>query len=114
MSAIVNSRARRRELTRAGIIDASTRLFVRNGYDQTTLGGVAEAVGISVPTLLTYFPTKEHLVLAREYDILAAFERTIADPARAADTLTLWNDLVVTYIEGKLGPLEAFGRRLQW
>jgi AcrR family transcriptional regulator len=113
-TAIPVSRARRRELTRAEIIDTSTRLFVRNGYEQTTLGGVAEAVGISVPTLLTHFPTKERLVLAREYDILAAFERTIADQARAADTLTLWHDLVVTYVQGRLGPLDAFGRRLQW
>ena len=112
--ATANSRARQRELTRAEIIDASTRLFVRRGYEQTTLGRVAEAVGISVPTLLTHFPSKEHLVLAREYDILAAFERTIADPARGADTLTLWNDLVVTYVQGKLGPLEVFGRRLEW
>jgi AcrR family transcriptional regulator len=114
LPATASSRARRRELTRAEIIDTSTRLFFRLGYEQTTLGSVAEAVGISVPTLLTHFPAKEHLVLAREYDILAAFERTIADPARSADTLTLWNDLVVTYVEGKLGPLDAFGRRLQW
>jgi AcrR family transcriptional regulator len=113
-AAIANSRARRRELTRAEIIDASSRLFVRQGYEQTTLGRVAAAVGISVPTLLTHFPTKEHLVLAREYDILAAFERTIADPVRGADTLTLWNDLVVTYVQGRLGPLKVFGRRLEW
>ena len=66
-----NSRAKRRELTRAEIIDTSTRLFVRLGYEQTTLGGIAETVGISVPTLLTHFPTEEHLFLAREYDILA-------------------------------------------
>lgn len=112
--ATASSRARRRELTRAEIIDTSTRLFVRHGYEQTTLGAVAEAVGISVPTLLTHFPAKEHLVLAREYDILAAFERTIADPARGADTLTRWDELVVTYVAGKLGPLDVFGRRLQW
>jgi AcrR family transcriptional regulator len=107
-------RAQRRELTRAEIIDISTRMFVHDGYDATTLGAVAEAVGISVPTLLTHFPSKEHLVLAREYDILAAFERTVADPGRAGDTLTLWNQLVTTYVRGKAGPLDAFARRLRW
>jgi AcrR family transcriptional regulator len=111
---VTGRRARRREATRAEIIDASTRLFVHGGYEATTLGGVAEAVGISVPTLLSHFPSKEHLVLAREWDILAEFERTVVDPARTADTLGLWDELVVTYVSGRAGPLPAFARRLQW
>jgi AcrR family transcriptional regulator len=107
-------REKRRSLTRAEIIGISTKMFVHDGYDATTLGAVADAVGISVPTLLSHFPSKEHLVLAREYDILAAFESTVTDPARAADTLTLWNDLVTVYVRGKAGPLPAYGRRVAW
>jgi AcrR family transcriptional regulator len=107
-------RAQRRELTRAEIIDSSTRLFVHNGYEATTLGSVADAVGISVPTLLSHFPSKEHLVLAREYDILADFERSIVDVDRTVDTLTVWDELVVAYVSGKARPLPAFARRLQW
>ena len=107
-------RAQRRESTRAEIVDRSTRMFVRGGYEATTLGAVADAVGISVPTLLSHFPSKEHLVLAREWDILAEFERSVTDPGRAVDTLTAWNDLVVAYVSGKAGPLPAFARRLQW
>jgi AcrR family transcriptional regulator len=110
----VGRRAQRRELTRAEIIDRSTRLFVHNGYEATTLGAVAEAVGISVPTLLSHFPSKEHMVLAREYDILDEFERSIVDTARTADTLSAWDALVVSYVSGKAHPLPAFARRLQW
>jgi AcrR family transcriptional regulator len=110
----VGRRQRRRELTRAEIIAISTRMFVRSGYETTTLAAVAEQVGISVPTLLSHFPSKEHLVLAREYDILAEFERSLADPERTADTLSVWNDMVVTYVRGRAGPLEAYTRRMRW
>lgn len=46
------------------------RLFLERGYDATTVNDVAAAAEISPMTVFRYFPTKEDLVLADEYDPL--------------------------------------------
>ena len=59
-------RERRRLETSAAIIAASRELFVRQGYDATTMDDVADAAVVSRRTLFRYFPTKEDLVFSDE------------------------------------------------
>lgn len=56
------------------------RLFLAHGYAATTVSQVAEAAEVSSMTVFRYFPTKEDLVLADEFDPLIA-ERLRQQPA---------------------------------
>jgi len=57
-------RARRQEETAERIRAASLELFVSRPYDEVTLADVAEAAGVTVPTLIAHFGRKEDLFLA--------------------------------------------------
>jgi AcrR family transcriptional regulator len=63
-------RERKRARTFSEIQREALRLFVAQGYEQTTIEQIAEAVEISPSTIFRYFPTKEDLVLTDEYDAL--------------------------------------------
>ncbi|WP_214324269.1 TetR/AcrR family transcriptional regulator [Nonomuraea sediminis] len=73
-------RDRRKAETYRSIQEHALRLFAERGFDQTTVGDVAEAAGVSSMTVFRHFPTKEDLVLADEYDPVLA-ERIAAGPA---------------------------------
>jgi AcrR family transcriptional regulator len=57
-------RERKRHETSERIIEQGLRLFVKNGYEATTLEAIAEAAGISRRTLFYYFKSKEDILLA--------------------------------------------------
>jgi AcrR family transcriptional regulator len=57
------------------------RLFAERGYDATTVADVAAAAEVSSMTVFRYFPTKEHLVMADEYDPIIV-ERIQARPSK--------------------------------
>jgi len=46
------------------LIEATTRILVREGFDKTTTNRIAETAGVSVGSLYQYFPSKEALVVA--------------------------------------------------
>ena len=54
--------------TEARLVDAATRLFVRNGYVATTLTAVAEEAGVAPRTVYLRFGTKVAL-FARVMDV---------------------------------------------
>lgn len=55
-------RERKRRETLVRIAENGLRLFVKNGFEATTLEAVASAAGISARTLFYYFKTKEELL----------------------------------------------------
>lgn len=72
--------ARREEILRVALA-----VFAREGYRGTSLREVAREVGVSLPGLMHYFESKEHLFAAilRERDA-ADYEAFAADDARDA------------------------------
>jgi TetR/AcrR family transcriptional regulator, regulator of autoinduction and epiphytic fitness len=46
---------------RTAVLAAATVLFLENGYDRTSLAGVAKSAGVSKATLFKQFPTKASL-----------------------------------------------------
>lgn len=67
--------------TRAQILDAARRLFVRQGYQHTSIREIAEQLGMTKTAVLYHFPTKA--------DILAAVaEPFIDDLAATLDRAT--------------------------
>jgi AcrR family transcriptional regulator len=72
MDAAVNSRqAARIARTEARILEAATELFVRDGYQPTTLAAVAAAAGVGERTVYVRFGTKVAL-LRRAVDVAVA------------------------------------------
>ena len=52
------------EVTRARILDMALDLFRRQGFDETTMRGIATAAGVSLGSTYYYFESKEDLVMA--------------------------------------------------
>jgi len=60
-----------KEETRVKILAAAEKLFLRNGYEQTTTRDIASAADIAAGTLFNYFPSKETLVMTMVADAMA-------------------------------------------
>lgn len=56
-------RERKKVKTRAMIEEHALKLFVKQGYEATTVEQIAEAAEVSPSTFFRYFPAKEDLVL---------------------------------------------------
>jgi AcrR family transcriptional regulator len=57
-------RERKRRETSERIVEKGLKLFVKNGYEATTLDLIAQAAGISRRTFFYYFKAKEEVLLA--------------------------------------------------
>lgn len=57
-------RERKQRETRIRIAETGLKLFLRDGYDETTLDAIAKEAGISRRTFFSYFRSKDDLVLA--------------------------------------------------
>jgi AcrR family transcriptional regulator len=69
---VLGLRERKKVKTRAAIREHALRLFREQGYAETTVDQIAEAAEVSPSTFFRYFPTKEDVVLADEFDPLLA------------------------------------------
>lgn len=80
-------RERKKQKTRATIVEVALRLFAENGYQQTTIAQIAEAADVSPRTVSTYFPAKEAIV----FDISFESKQRLADRihSRPADQDTM-------------------------
>ena len=65
-----------------GILDVAHELFLRDGYENTSMAAVAAAAGLSEGTLYNYFRNKIDLVLRAS---LAALERRVEAATRAVE-----------------------------
>jgi EmrB/QacA subfamily drug resistance transporter len=81
-------RERKKARTRATIQACAMRLFREQGYDATTIEQIIEAADVSETTFFRYFPTKEDVALADDYDprLIEAF---LAQPAHLAPVAAL-------------------------
>jgi AcrR family transcriptional regulator len=62
--AALGKRERRKAERREAILDIAQQSFLEQGYDRTTMSGIAEAMGGSKGTLWSYFDSKEELFAA--------------------------------------------------
>lgn len=61
-------RERKKARTRAAIQDAALRLYLKQGYHETTVEQIADAAEVSPATFFRYFPTKAETVLFDRLD----------------------------------------------
>lgn len=83
-------RERKKMNTRRAIRHHALELFLRKGYQETTVKQIVAAADVSESTFFRYFPTKEDVVLTDEYDPLfvAALH---AQPVDLSDLDTVLN-----------------------
>jgi AcrR family transcriptional regulator len=58
-----DARRPRWEATHRRIYDVALDLFDERGFEQVSVGQIAEAAGISVPTFYAHYPSKEHVIM---------------------------------------------------
>jgi len=65
-------REQKKASTRAAIQEHAMRLFLAQGFDETTVEMIAAAANVSQMTCFRHFPTKEAMVLSDPYDPMIA------------------------------------------
>lgn len=107
--------------TREAIVSAGTLLFIRDGYAGTSWDAVAEAAGVSRPTVVTAFGTKAAL-LSRVLDESLAEDdepvpvrdrpwfRPVWEATTAAETLDAYARVCVLIASRAAGVVEALHR----
>ena len=95
----VLTRAESQERTRARIVDAATRLFLRDGFKATSLEGIGEEAGFTRGAVYSNFESKTELGIAVIDELHAREERRLAedlaaagDPQAQLDVLASWGD----------------------
>jgi AcrR family transcriptional regulator len=93
-----------KEMTRGEILDAAQELFQSAGYQETSLGDVANKVGIGRTTFYEYFTDKEDLLCSLVEatlpqiieDIIAAVSRNVSPAEQLSDLATRMVEFVAT------------------
>ncbi|BBZ77680.1 TetR family transcriptional regulator [Mycolicibacterium anyangense] len=97
-------RERKKQRTRATLIDVAARLCVEQGYDNTTVDQIAAAADVSARTFSRYFPNKEAVVVAVISDVAdgvaAAFDH---QPLDITEHEALMRSTVETFRGGPAG-----------
>ncbi|MFH8799798.1 TetR family transcriptional regulator [Streptomyces sp. NPDC017936] len=75
-------RERKKQRTRYALLRAALELFTSQGYEQTTVDEIAEAVDVSQRTFFRYFAGKEEAALALTEMTLARFVEAVRDRPR--------------------------------
>jgi AcrR family transcriptional regulator len=60
----MNTPVTKAEATRTRILDAALEMFRRQGFEQTTMRGIATEAGVSLGSAYYYFESKDDLVMA--------------------------------------------------
>ncbi len=86
--------AARMARTKRALADAAVDLFIRQGYEETSIEEIAAAAGVSRRTFFRYFPTKEAVILEPMVDDINQFVERLE--ARPRDESILDSLLVVS------------------
>ena len=67
------ARINKAQLTKLEILQVASRLFLENGYSETSVRAIGNELDMSTGNITFYYPTKEH-VLAELVEILCEFQ----------------------------------------
>src|SRR5690349_5284114 len=87
-SRVLNRREEHKRVTRAALEEAALALFARDGYEQTTVEGIAAEAGVSVRTFFRYFSGKRHVLFGDvAFDRVTRLRRLLASRPVEEDPL---------------------------
>ena len=95
------------ERRRPQVLDAALKLFLKGGYDGTSMEAVAKAAGVTKPVVYACFSSKDELFRS----LLAREEELILTEVQAAFQDTDLSDPEPTLVEGFTGFLRAVDKR---
>jgi TetR/AcrR family transcriptional regulator, cholesterol catabolism regulator len=95
--------------SRARVVRAATKLFVRDGYKSTSMKAIAEQLGISPPALYWHFSSKQKLYLAAMEGLLNTFVDYVAEQITADEPREQLRQFVVGHVRWKLEQRDAAG-----
>jgi AcrR family transcriptional regulator len=91
----VGLRERKKQRTRATLIDAAVELCDRQGFDRTTVDQIAAITDVSPRTFSRYFATKDAIALALVDEVL---DRTAVELARQPRDINQFEALHRSYV----------------
>jgi AcrR family transcriptional regulator len=91
----VSLRERKALLTRQRIIAEAMRRFVADGYEQTTLESIADAIDLSPATIYRYFGSKEMIVFEGFQQGYGSYLDALRDQPADADVPTVLSRAVL-------------------
>jgi len=99
------TRSESREATRARLIAAAEKVFIRFGFDASSVERIAEAAGFSRGAFYSNFRDKDELFIAvlnkRRAGIAGAMDRVVHGESNAAERLRAARDLYVNLAKPK-------------
>ncbi|MFF3862555.1 TetR/AcrR family transcriptional regulator [Streptomyces sp. NPDC002209] len=81
-------RESKKQETRQLISDCATRLFIEQGFEQTTIAEIAAAARVAKKTVTNYFARKEDLALDHHEVFTEGLARTVAEREPGEEPLT--------------------------
>ncbi|MBN6052515.1 TetR family transcriptional regulator [Nonomuraea sp. RK-328] len=84
----VGLRETKKQETRQLISDHATRLFIAQGFEQTTIAEIAAAARVAKKTVTNYFARKEDLALDHQEEFTAALAHAVATRQPGQSALT--------------------------
>jgi len=94
-------RARKKERIRSTIQKEALRLFLEQGFEQTTVEQIAEAAGVSQATFYRYYTSKEDSVVTDGFDpiFIASILERPADEPLIESIRAIMMDVLAEYLE---------------
>lgn len=92
-------RARKSRETRQRIADAAIALFLKNGFDETTLDAISEAADISRRTFFHYFASKEAIVEALDDGLNEVFRDALKTVSHEREPLAVMQAALKNVVE---------------
>ncbi|MEU4573458.1 TetR/AcrR family transcriptional regulator [Nonomuraea sp. NPDC023979] len=83
---IFGLREQKKQETRQEISDQATRLFIEQGFEETTIAEIADAARVAKKTVTNYFPRKEDMAFDHHERFVAALAEIVAgrEPGESA------------------------------
>ncbi|MFI7504738.1 TetR/AcrR family transcriptional regulator [Streptomyces sp. NPDC049687] len=85
--------------TRQLISDHATRLFLDQGFEQTTIAEIAAAARVAKKTVTNYFQRKEDLALDHQEEFVAGLAEVVAGRAAGESALTALRTAFLAAVE---------------